>query len=312
MKKFMKFCGILVAIAIIIGLVLLLVGSAGGGLPKIIEQIKNGELNIGPEDFGWNGEWTTYSLGDGDMFNGAYEKIEEEDLFETSFSAAEIDKLAMNLGGCEVKLVASPDASYHIRVEQIGTFQTYVEDGTLHINGIWAKTGVFGKSINMKVEIMVPDDASFKSVNLELGAGVFHIDFLKTNSLVAEIGAGQLTIDGLWADDFVCEVGAGQAVIENAKFVNDVALSVGAGELKLTGEIPCDMDVECGMGNVVIKVLNSSEKDHNFEMDCAAGNLRAGSHSISGLAGDKSVDNGAASTYKLECAMGNMTVSFVE
>lgn len=312
MKKFMKFCGILVAIAIIIGLVLLLVGSAGGGLPKLIEQIKNGELSIGPEDFGWNSGWTTYSLGDGDMFDDAYEKIEDEDLYETTFAAADINSLALSLGGCEVKVAASPDEEYHVKAEKIGTFQTYVKDNTLYINGIYAETGIFGKNNHMDVEILIPLGKVFENTNVELGAGVFVIDSLRTNTMVAEIGAGQLTITELQADNFVCEVGAGQAIIENATFVSSVAFSVGAGELKLTGEIPCDLDAECGMGNVVINVLNSCEEDHNYEMDCAAGNLQAGSHVISGLAGEKSVQNGADSTFKLECALGNMTVNFTE
>lgn len=312
MKKFMKFCGILVAIAIIIGLVLLLIGSAGGGLPKLIEQYKNGELNIGPEDFGWNTEWTTYNLGDGSMFNDAYEKIEDEDLYETTYPATDINSLAVNLGGCEVKVAASPDDGYHVKAEKIGTFQTYVENNTLCINGIYAETGVFEKDNHMEIEILVPLGTVFQSVDVELGAGVFAIESLDADTVVAEIGAGQLTIESLQANNFVCEVGAGQAVIENAEFISSVALSVGAGELKLTGEIPCDLDAECGMGNVVINVLNSREEDHNFEMDCAAGNLQAGSHSIAGLAGDKTVENGATSTFKLECALGNMTVNFPE
>ncbi len=312
MKKFMKFCGIIVAIAMVIGLVLLLTGSLGGGLPKLIEQIKNGELNIGPEDFGWNSGWKTYSLGDGSMFNDAYEKIENEEFYEASFSQADVRNISINLGGCEVEMTESPDGDFHINVKEIGTFQTYVENDTLHINGILTETTFFGKSNHMEVEIFVPAGTVFENVGLELGAGAFHIDSLRANSCTVEIGAGQLTAEELVTDNFVCEVGAGQAVIENAAFTSSVALSVGAGELKLTGEIPCDLDAECGMGNVVINVLNSREEDHNFEMDCAAGNLQAGSHGISGLAGDKSVQNGADSTFKLKCAMGNMTVNFVK
>ncbi len=312
MKKFMKVCGVIAAIAFIIGLVMLLVGSLGGGLPKVIEQIKSGELNIGPEDFGWNAEWKTYSLGDGSMFDDAYEKITDVDVYETTFPSSEINSLSVNLGGCEVKLAASPDDTCYIKAEKIGTFQTYVKEGTLFVNGILTDTGVFGTSNNMNVEILVPADVEFDSVNLELGAGVFRVDSLETETLTAEIGAGQLLIDELYAETFACEVGAGQAVIGNAVFTGDITLSVGAGELKLTGEIPCDLSAECGMGNVVIKVLNSSEEDHNFEMECAAGNLQAGSHGIAGLAGDETVNNGADSTYKLECAMGNMTVSFAK
>lgn len=312
MKKFMKFCGIIVVIAMVIGLVLLLTGSMGGGLPKLIEQVKNGELSIGPEDFGWNSGWKTYSLGDGSMFDDSYEKIENEEFFETSFQPADVNSISINLGGCEVEMTESPDGAFHISAKEIGTFQTYAENGTLHINGIYTETSIFGKSNHMEVEILVPAGTVFENVCLELGAGTFRIDSLRTNTCTAEVGAGQLTAEELVADNFTCEVGAGQAVINGAGFVSSAALSVGAGELKLTGEIPCDMNVECGMGNVEIKVLNSREQDHNYELKCAAGNLQAGSHGISGLAGDKSVNNGADSTYTLECAMGNMKVTFEE
>lgn len=312
MKGFMKFCGILVAIALIIGVVLLAIGGMSGGLPKLIDQIKNGELSFGPEDFGWDAGWTTYSLGDGNMFNNDYEKIKDESVYETTYQATGVSSLSLNLGGCEVDFKTSPDAGYYIKAEKIGTFQSYVENGILHINGINAESGVFGKDNHMKIEILVPAETVFDSVEAELGAGTFAIDSLKADTVEIELGAGKLTADVLQATSFVGEVGAGQIIVENADITGDVAISVGAGELKLKGNIPGNLNAECGMGNMVITVLGSTEKDHNYDLECAAGNLQAGSHTISGLAGEKSIENGAASTYKLECALGNMTVTFQE
>lgn len=312
MKKFMKFCGITIAIAMLLGLALVLAGSAGGGLPELFKQVAKGEFNFGPEDFGWNSKWTTYDLGNGDMFDDAYEKVENQDFYEVTFPAGEIRNLSMQLGGCEVQLTASQDEFCYIRAEKIGTLQTYVAEETLHINGIYAKSSLFQKDSHMKITIRIPADMTFEDVKLELGAGTVHMDELSAATLQTEIGAGQFIAGRIVANRFSCEVGAGQAVVEEGRFADGVALSVGAGELKLTGEIPCDMEAECGMGNVEIQVVNSKEEEHNYELECAAGSLVAGSRQIAGLAGEKSIDNGAASTYRLECAMGNMTIRFAE
>lgn len=312
MKKFMKFCGITMAIAMLLGLVLVLAGSAGGGVPELFNRLANGEFHFEPEDIGWNSKWTTYNLGNGDMFDDAYEKVENQDFYEVTFSAAEIKNLSLQLGGCEVQLTASQDEFCHISAEKIGTLQTYVAEETLHINGIYEKPSLFQKDSHMKVIIRIPADMTFEDVKLELGAGTVHVDELRAATLQTEVGAGQLIAGNIVANRFSCEVGAGQAVVEEGRFVNGVALSVGAGELKLTGEIPCDMEAECGLGNVEIQVVNSKEVEHNYELECAAGSLVAGSRQIAGLAGEKSIDNGADSTYRLECAMGNITLSFAE
>ena len=64
------------------------------------------------------------------------------------------------------------------------------------------------------------------------------------------------------------------------------------------------------MGNIQITIVNSTEEDHNYKMECMAGNLTAGSNVVIGLAVDHDIDNGAESDYDLTCAMGNLEISF--
>ena len=69
-------------------------------------------------------------------------------------------------------------------------------------------------------------------------------------------------------------------------------------------------EVSCAMGNTEMTFVGSTMEEHNYEVSCSAGNIDIGNRSFAGLATESDIDNGAANTYKLECAMGNITVKF--
>ncbi|MBR2401832.1 MAG: hypothetical protein IKB01_03530 [Lachnospiraceae bacterium] len=56
--------------------------------------------------------------------------------------------------------------------------------------------------------------------------------------------------------------------------------------------------------------LEGSIKDHNYDVECAMGNVTVGNKSYSGIASDKKIDNNSNSDFNLECSMGNISVSF--
>lgn len=311
MKKFMKVCAIIVAVILTIGIILMVAGGCGGGLHTLSGQIFRGELSLDMDDIlklGDNWTWDEYHDDIAGVFSDAYERIEDRDAYETTFGAENIRNLELDLGGCAVTVTASPDGEYHVQAQKISAFQTYTEGDTLYVKGL--KTGKWNLSTGMKVIIQIPEGTAFDKVEMSLGAGDFKIDAIKATEMEVELGAGRLQVDSLQTGTFACEVGAGQAVIDNAAFVGNVTLSVGAGEMLVTGSIPGNLTAECGMGNVEITVTGSTEADHNYEMECAAGNLTAGSRSVAGLVSEQSIDNGAASTYDLSCAMGNMEIRF--
>ncbi|MGN1148320.1 MAG: DUF4097 family beta strand repeat-containing protein [Lachnospiraceae bacterium] len=319
MKKFMKICAITVAVILVAGIILMTVGGCGGGFKKLTNQALNGDLSFGPEDLPdwvsdwgdgwvWNEEWDTYDLDVNSMFNNAYPIIKDGESCSETFSAEGIRNLELGLGGCEVTVTTSPDESFHVYAEKITAFQTYTEGDTLYVAGL--KNGKWTNNFTMKVEVQIPAGVVFECIDMELGAGDFNVDAIEAGKLDLEIGAGRLQIGTVKTNELKCQLGAGQVVIENAETTGKVSLEVGAGELVFTGSVPGDLDAECALGNMEIHILGSTEADHNFDLECAAGNLTAGSHSYAGLVSEQNIENGAASDYKLNCAMGNMTLTF--
>ena len=315
MKKFMKVCAITVAVILALGVLLLTIGGCGGGFKRVTQQIWNGELNISPgnvtEWFGnwaWDEDWETYDIDANTLFDSSYDVIRNEGSFRTVFGVEEIRSMELELAGCVVQIETSPDEFYYVSAEKISAFQTFVRNGTLYVKGI--KTGKWNKGSVMRVTIQIPEGTVFEDAELSLGAGEFTIGSMNANDMEINLGAGKLTADYLKADKFTCTAGAGQILIDKAEFADDVEISVGAGEVIMTASIPGDLHAECGLGNMEITIFGSTEQEHNYKMECAAGNLTAGSRSVSGLAAEQDIDNGAASDFDLECAMGNLSVRF--
>lgn len=316
MKKFMKVCAIIAAIILGIGIVLLAVGGCGGGFRQLARQIRNGELSFGPEDWNiewdekwvWNEDWQTYDLDGQDMFDNSFDIIKDRDAWSQDFSTEGVQNLELALGGCKVTVEPSTDEEFHILANKITAFQAYVKNGTLYVRGL--KTGNWTSNFTMEVTIQIPDGTEFSDVTLSLGAGDFSIVTITAQNMDIEVGAGRLQIDEMKADTLSCQLGAGQVIINNAEVTGNTSLEVGVGELCFTGSLPGNLDAECAMGNMEITVAGSREQDHNLDLECAAGNLTAGSHTFAGLASEQYIDNGAASTYKLRCSMGNLSLTF--
>ena len=56
--------------------------------------------------------------------------------------------------------------------------------------------------------------------------------------------------------------------------------------------------------------LEGSEDDHNYDLECAVGNLRVGGINFAGVSSERNIDNGAESNFNLECSMGSLDVTF--
>ena len=313
MKKFMKGSGLTLAIVLVLGMILVTAGGCGGGFEDVTQRIADGEFNFDSEDLEnwiWNEDWEVYDAASMTVFNNDKPIIKDEESYEETIAAAGIQNLEMDLGGCEVTIEISPDADYHVEAEKISAFQTYAEDDTLYVRGMQTGTWNGNLNSNMSVTVQLPADTAYEKVRLSLGAGDFEIESLLADNVVIEIGAGRLQINSLQTEILTVELGAGQAVIKEAKVSASAVLETGAGEMVFEGSIPGDLQAECAMGNMDIKITGSTESDHNYNLECAAGNLTAGSQSISAGLGEKTIDNGVTSDYDLECAMGNLTLTF--
>ena len=303
-----------IVIGFTLSLLLVTASGCGEGLKELAdlpERIADGEFSIDTEELGdmlWNDEWTTYDVSSMTVFDEEYPTIKDEDFYEDTLSAEGITKLDMELGGCEVKVETSPDAQFHVTVENVSAFQAFTEEKTLYVKGVQTGTWTGGLSTNMKITLQLPEGIVYEQAQMSFGAGEFQIQTVSADNVAVEVGAGKLQIADLKAEELEVQLGAGQAVLEEADVVN-ADLEAGAGELIFAGSILGDLHAECAMGNMEIRISGSTQEDHNYEMDCVAGNLTVGSETYSGIAEQK-VNNNALTVYDLECAMGNLTLIF--
>lgn len=310
MKKFMKICAIAVAVIFGIGVILITIGGVGGGFRTLGNQLREGSVRIVRNLSDWWDDLdlsVNYSLDEDNIFDDLYDIIRDTGSYSHDFSGDSVKNLALSLGGCTLILKESPDTDYHVAAEHITAMQAYVNEETLYIKGLENDIIL---SNSLKITLSIPANTRLDCVSMSLGAGDFRCSELNAESINIEIGAGQLITDSMETVQFACELGAGQATIKDALVKGNASLEVGMGEILFNGNIAGNLSANCSMGNLTLNMTDSSEQEHNLELECAAGNLEVGGSSYSGLATKQYIDNGAESTYQLSCSMGNLTLRF--
>lgn len=318
MKKFMKGCGITAIIFLVSGIVLAAVAGTVRGstvIGQVVEKATRGRVHA---NLLWgNGNWGIFwDEDDWDMFGGfndAYEIFGGDTLMRlnTHFAAEDIQDLNIQVGGCEFKTKVSDTGDFYVKAQGIGKVQFYEERGVLHVNSVNSRRGlnaVTGISWTGEITLYVPEGHTFDEVNIELGAGKLTFDNLSAEDVSLEVGAGQLLVRNLQAEEVKASVGMGQMELKEID-VRVLEAEVGMGELVADGNIEKKGNLECAMGNLELR-LEGSEKDFNYRLEAAAGNIDLGRSSYSGLGMERSIDNNASKDLSIECAMGNIDIRF--
>lgn len=316
MRKFMKVSAITAGIMIFLGIGLFIVGGCGGGFSETVQKIVNGDFDFTDEDlkniignYVSSNDSLDMTVNEENKYLEDFPVVTDTESYERDFDTAEFSSMVLQLGGCEVKILSSDDENVHIRAEKVKKIQTGVKDNTLYITCTDRNGFTLGKGT--KITIQIPEAFSCDTVDIDLGAGDFSIESLTVKNVTIDIGAGRLQIEKLiCSEDAKCEIGAGQMLLNDAQIGGSFAGDIGAGEMRLTGNIQGNAEVSCAMGNTEMTIIGSTMEEHNYEVSCSAGNIAIGDRSFAGLATESDIDNGAANTYKLECAMGNITVKF--
>lgn len=295
MKKFMNLCGTCAVIMIVAGIAMVVVSGVVKG-PEALRTIKNYVAN-GIEQL----DSSVYFDVEADMdFEDGVPILAGES--QQSFIATEVWKLDAEVGACQLSILPSEDENIYVHTEGVGNYQGYVEDGTLYlkgisVNGIGADLSRGDNGLNLDLQLSacnitlyVPVDFYFEEVKLSLGAGAV------SNSCPWETGKLEL------------ELAAGEIELSNVEAAS-LNVEVGAGSLTYDGSIFKDADVECGMGEVTLK-LDDSQADYNYDVEIAAGDVTIGSVSFGGIAGERKINNNAAKSINIECAMGSVEIAF--
>lgn len=346
MKKFVKYTALTALVLTILGIVLFTIGAIGGSvqgiktLDVLAEKFKAGEFSIDSEDIerlaevldttgadvkdilrelddmGVDLEEWFYDLGiepqfsineDNIHFNNAY-RIYEGGSQNFTVEGTDAVRINISLTGSEITFKESSDGDFHIQATGIGRLQAYVEDHTFYLKG--SKTGLNITLSDIVLEI--PEGVSFENLTLDVGAGSVDIDSIKVEKLKVDVGAGVFTANYLDTDEARFSVGAGEIAVRDGN-IRYLKADVGAGSIDVEGYITGDIDADVALGELDILVKGSEEKDHNYKVDCAMGELQVGSYFWAGVSSsDVHIDNNASSTYDLDCAMGSLIVTFKE
>lgn len=315
MKKFVKISLMTAGILLIVGFVFGSVSAlaCGGNVFRIIRE--EDELDDKIESFvDAVGKSFYYST------DGRWGYLKGDDSSQELQSAAEIHKqivvddisnieLVLGAGTFVIKEKGYSDGVVDIWITGNGHYDYYVKGNTFYVEGFkgisWSEYNDINEN---RIEIWVPQGIIFDKLEAETGAGMMEISNIKVNKLDAELGAAVLYLNDMDIEKLSVEVGAGQMEASNIR-TKDAEISVGVGECIYGGTITGKLDAECSMGNMEFH-LTGSETDHNYEIECGAGNIEIGSFSVSALASEKTINNNAASKFDIECSMGNITITF--
>lgn len=217
--------------------------------------------------------------------------------------------IIISAGACEFNIQESPDDSIYLKAQKADKMQAYVDGDDCCVR-IMPGKHVFGKTKRNIVQLYLPKDAVYENIQLACGAGVLKFYQLQAGCIIMELGAGEISGDNIIADELAVKAGVGNLELHHMK-TNSLNADVSMGNLNLEGDVTNNANVACAMGNLDL-LLNGGEKDFNFYIESAMGNLEIGSSSFSGMTNSKEIDNGAEKNVNVSCSMGNTTIKFTE
>lgn len=320
MKKFMKSCAIAALVLLIVGAALAFVAGTVRGsdaIAEVVERVTGRRLHVnlmpGSRPFGifvgdWlgDGEWV-YELNDSGIYNVDREILSDVSGIVAYDSTDEITELDISLGGCSFETRVSDTGSFYVKTNGMEKIQVYEEDGVLYINSMNTHLKL-SSGLQGHIILYVPENQYYDEVNINVGAGEMSFQDLNAGKVSMDIGAGRIQCDGIQAQKLKATVGMGQLELYDMD-IDDLDAEVGMGELEASGTINKSADLECSMGNVDM-MLTGSEKDYNYRLKAAAGNVDIGRTSYTGLGADRWVNNNAEKKLEIKCSMGNISIDF--
>lgn len=326
MKKFTKVCLITALVLILAGGTICLIGAAAGGFSRVDEAGRNGFLWRVVDKVSYAYDWDIWDRVDSleyrfeDSWESNWEDTWgndwEEDwnigrngiAVETKYTdmaieAGAVTKMEISIGGAGLYVMESENGNFGIEKKGVGKYQYYESGGVLYLEG--NKRNITNN--NEIVYLYIPAGISFERAAIRVGGGFVKAAELNADEIDMEVGAGIITADKVNCRSLEISIGAGKATLKGIE-AEELDMSVGVGHAYAEGNITKEINVDCGMGAVELE-LAGSENDYNYEANCQAGSIVVGNKTYA-FSDNVYVDNDAERECSLECAMGNIRLSF--
>ncbi len=298
MKKFIKFC--IVIVILIIGMGFLLPAAMrfrdGSNAPydffvkvtggkNLLEGIKEGADALLDSVLERYESLEGFDIDDATIFDK--EVAIESGNIERTFEHMNASVLNVEIGGCALEILDSQDGSARVVAENVGKFQAYQKGQELRIT---STRKAKENAEDSRITLYLPAGYGWEAVDLEVGAGQILAEGLKVDELDISVEAGEIRLSGMEAGSLSAEVGVGNFVAQ--------------------GNVTGSVEAECSMGNLELHLAGSST-DYDYELQCVAGNIKIGEEQYgTGVAKEQTINNNAGRRIDLECSMGNITVTF--
>lgn len=312
MNKFTRIT--LLIVAVMAGTGILLCGISalmGGGYGAVRRMAQNGELgdwHVGDGEDGWF--WENGWFWDDDGF---WDDDEDSSKVYT-YDAAQVSTLKIDIDTTEL-VIEEGAAADQIVVELYRCKENYftekIAGGELKL--VYDMKNPSRKSIREKITVKLPKEMYLELLSVDAGAANIRIGHtsLYCDTAEMDIGAGNVEVDGFTVrGTFDVEAGAGNVDIRGGEYQN-IKMECSLGNFAMKGRVNGDLEAECSMGNMEL-MLSGKESEYNYELSCSMGEMEVNGTVYPMINGSRHQANeGAIGTIRLDCAMGNMDLTFL-
>lgn len=155
-----------------------------------------------------------------------------------------------------------------------------------------------------KIIVYIPQNLTFRKVNVETDVGSILIEQIKANEFDIDSGVGTITLKNVESNRTDINTGSGEANIESSK-LNNLEFDAGLGKVNIEAEITGISKIDAGVGEINIKLLGNKE-DYRINTETGIGSITIDNKKYSNNA---SFGNGI-NTIRVSGGMGNVKVAF--
>ena len=180
-------------------------------------------------------------------------------------------------------------------------FRVHNRNGKLTLE---EKNALFSRDESRHVTICIPEDFTFRKVEIDTGAGNINAEALKTEYLELDVGAGFVTFDNLDVTkkaDIDC--GAGTFTAKNG-LLHNLDFSLGVGKADISAKLLANADIESGVGELKLLLLGGKET-YPLAIEKGLGIFTVDSEFVK-----ETVIGSGENKVKIEGGIGNINVSF--
>lgn len=181
------------------------------------------------------------------------------------------------------------------------SFRVYNRNGKLFLE---EKNTLFSRDENRHVTIRLPEDFTFKKVDIDTGAGDISAELLSTEYLELDVGAGYVTFDELNVTK-KCDIdcGAGTFSVKNGSLHN-LDFSLGVGKADIAAKVLSNADIESGVGELNLNLLGGKDT-YTLGIEKGLGIFTVDSQLVK-----ESIIGSGENKIHIEGGIGNISVKF--